>query len=172
MDVDDLRRHIARVLVEGLLRRAGFRSARVAPVASAAHPDTLLVWKEMPREEPLRMLTMTVSYCPDVERALTANAAGSRAASAERPDYRIVVTDRPAPGRACFQAVAHASPRSDTSSATVDLHELRALGMDRKAVEEHEELVRRLFPVLSGTPHAAPAAPIATADGSLTATRL
>jgi hypothetical protein len=155
MDTDDLRRHIARVLVEGLLRRAGFRSG-VAQAAGAGRRDTLLVWKEMPRDEPLRMLTMAVSYCPDVERAL-AEDGGLPPASAEGLDYRIVVTDRPAPGRACFQAVVPILPGSDRSPATLELREVRALGMDRKTVEEHEELVRRLFPVLSRTPRAATA---------------
>ena len=154
MDIDDLRRHIARVLVEGLLRRAGFRSARVASGVGADQRGTLLVWKEIPREAPLRMLTMAVSYCPDVERAF-AEDGGQWRPSAERPDYRIVVTDRPAPGRACFQAVRPELPGSGTPSATVDLHEVHALGMDWKTVEEHEELVRRLFPVLSGTAHTA-----------------
>ena len=155
MDTDDLRRHIARVLVEGLLRRAGFRCARVAPSASAEPRATLLVWKEMPRDAPLRMLTMAVSYCPDVERALADDAACLSAASAGQPDYRIVVTDRPAPGRACFQAIASGLPDATTPQATVDLHQLRALGMDRKTIEEHDELVRRLFPVLSGAPRVA-----------------
>ena len=103
------------------------------------------------------MLTMAVSYCPDVERALAEDAAGLSAAGAERLDYRIVVTDRPAPGRTCFQAVGLSG--SETPAATVDLHELRALGMDWRTVEEHEELVRRLFPVLSSAPRAATAAP-------------
>jgi len=148
MDINDVRRHIARVLVEGLLRRTGYRSARVASETGAELHDTLLVWEEASSGDGLRTLTIVVSYCPDVERAFWENTHCLRPASTEVVDYGIVVTDHPAPGRACFQAIDLRANLSPPPSATVDLHEIRALRMNRRTVEDHEELVKRLFPVL------------------------
>ena len=56
----------------------------------------------------------------------------------------VLVTERPEPGRSCFQAVPFETMRPG-ESRTVDLGEVKAFDLFPHNVEDHEELVRRIF---------------------------
>jgi len=60
------------------------------------------------------------------------------------------VTDRPEPGRSCFQAIPLAAWHPGEPFRTVDLVELKELRIFQHNVEDHEELIRRIFGLLSG----------------------
>jgi hypothetical protein len=59
------------------------------------------------------------------------------------------VTERPEPGRSCFQALAFDTLRSGEPFRTVDLTEMKEFGLFEHNVEDHEELVRRIFELLT-----------------------
>ena len=64
--------------------------------------------------------------------------------------YFVLVTDDPAEGRSCFQAVALRDyvATSDVP-LTVDLHEIEALDIYPSTVAEHEAVARSLFGALA-----------------------
>ena len=63
--------------------------------------------------------------------------------------YFILVSERPEPGRSCFQALAFDTLRSGEPFRTVDLTEMKEFGLFEHNVEDHEELVRRIFELLT-----------------------
>jgi len=63
--------------------------------------------------------------------------------------YFILVSDRPETGRSCFQAVPFNRIRLGEPFRTTDLAELKELKIFRNNVEDHEELVRRIFGLLN-----------------------
>ena len=168
MDTNGLKGRIAEALVEGIFRRAGYQAAHVGRERRSHRPgrttDTpltpdMLVWKPAAGHGSLpplhRLLAVEVKYRADVERALPREMVRLSKAGADWRDlYFIFVTDRPAPGRTCFQVVAPRHRPPDTAWATMDLHDLSDLDIYWKTVEEYESLVKLIFPVLSGKPHA------------------
>jgi hypothetical protein len=60
-----------------------------------------------------------------------------------------MVTERPEPGRSCFQAVAFETLRTGEPFRTVDLVEVKEFGLFPHNIEDHEELVRRIFALLT-----------------------
>jgi hypothetical protein len=64
--------------------------------------------------------------------------------------YFVLVTDRPEPGRSCFQAVALPRHAYGQPFRATDLGDLEELGIFHHNVEDHEELVRRIFNLLAG----------------------
>jgi hypothetical protein len=64
--------------------------------------------------------------------------------------YFVLVTDRPEPRRSCFQAIALHQWTPGEPFRTVDLALIRELRIFRQNVEDHEELVRRMFDLLAG----------------------
>jgi hypothetical protein len=64
--------------------------------------------------------------------------------------YFILVTDRPEAGRSCFQAIAFGAMRAGEPFRTVDLVELKELRIFQQNIEDHEELIRRIFSLLTG----------------------
>lgn len=65
----------------------------------------------------------------------------------------VFVTDRPEPGRSCFQVLAERQPSAEEPLATIDLHESAALGIDSATIDEYEILVRQVFAVLGDPAH-------------------
>ena len=63
--------------------------------------------------------------------------------------YFILVSDRPEAGRSCFQAIPFDRIRLGEPFRTTDLAELKELKIFRNNVEDHEELVRRIFGLLN-----------------------
>jgi hypothetical protein len=62
--------------------------------------------------------------------------------------YFVLVTERPEPGRSCFQAVVFETLRSGEPFRTVDLTEVKEFSLFAHNIEDHEELVRRIFELL------------------------
>jgi hypothetical protein len=58
----------------------------------------------------------------------------------------ILITDHPAPGRSCFQAMA---PAGLEGLRTVDLLTLTQLRLFPHNIADHETLLRRIFALLS-----------------------
>ena len=63
--------------------------------------------------------------------------------------YFLLVTEHPEPGRSCFQAISF-SPLG-APFTTLDLVELKELRIFPHNVEDHEELLQRIFNLLAGT---------------------
>ena len=57
----------------------------------------------------------------------------------------MLVSERPEPGRSCFQALAFETLKHGEPFRTLDLTEVKELGLFPHNVEDHEELVRRIF---------------------------
>lgn len=64
--------------------------------------------------------------------------------------YFVLVTDRPEPGRSCFQAVAFNRLRAGEPFRTVDLDQLEELKIFHANVADHEQLCRRIMGLLAG----------------------
>jgi len=64
--------------------------------------------------------------------------------------YFVLVTDRPESGRSCFQAIAFGAMRQGEPFRTIDLAELKELKIFQHNIEDHEELIRRIFSLLTG----------------------
>jgi hypothetical protein len=169
MDVNGLKGRIAEALVEGIFRRAGYQAAHARPERGSHRrarvqglTPGLLVWKQAAGHGSLpplhRLVAVEVRYRADVERALPREMLRLAQAGADWRDlYFIFVTDRPAPGRACFQVVDPRHRPAEGAWTTVDLHDLIDLDIYWKTIEEYARLVKLIFPVLSGKPrpHAA-----------------
>lgn len=63
--------------------------------------------------------------------------------------YFVLVSDRPEPGRSCFQTVPFDRLRAGEPICTFDLDQLKELRIFRNNVKDHEELVRRIMGLLS-----------------------
>jgi len=63
--------------------------------------------------------------------------------------YFVLVSDRPEPGRSCFQAIAFSRLTPGAPFRTVDLDQLEELKIFRANVADHEELVRRIMSLLT-----------------------
>jgi hypothetical protein len=159
-----LKSRIARALVEGIFRRARYQVARIGCESRADRladidrddfvPD-LLVWKTGSAESdrlPLhRLVAIEIRYRAEIERSLTPEIEDLAAAVTRWPElYLVYVTDRPAPGSSCFQAVDLRDSARTITWTTASLHEITGLDICWRDVQEYEDLVNALFPVLSG----------------------
>jgi hypothetical protein len=158
-DINRLKGRMSEALVEGIFKRAQYMVARVARETQVSAlmrtglrvPD-FVVWKAL--DEPslghrsYRLLAIEVRYCPRLEDHLRGEApARSPEVALQWPElYEILVTDRPDPGRSCFQAVQVSM--LPPGPAPVDLHQVPGLDIFRRTVEEYEGLVREVFPLL------------------------
>jgi hypothetical protein len=165
-----LKGRVGEALVENILRRAGYKVARLGRESQVQQmlktgiseflPD-FLVWK--PVAPPVgdaslnRVLSFEVKYRHDVPEYLERFGAAFLSEVAEQwPDlYVVLVTDHPEPTRSCFQALNLRGYDPDVPLVTRDLHELRELDIYRTTVAEYEELVRQIFSLL-GAPSAGP----------------
>jgi hypothetical protein len=63
--------------------------------------------------------------------------------------YFVFVSERPEVRRSCFQVVSLRSHEAGAPFATVDLADEKELGLFPHNVEDHEELLRRIFALLT-----------------------
>ena len=102
-----------------------------------------------------RDFLVEVKYRPSIEQFISVeNQRGERSiflmARRQWPSlYFVLVTERPEPGRSCFQTVAFETLRSGEPFRTVDLTEVKEFGLFPHNVEDHEELVRRILALLT-----------------------
>jgi hypothetical protein len=162
----NLKGRIGEALVENILRRAGYKVARIGRESQVQHmlktgiseflPD-FLVWKpvQSPNGSPSlnRVLSVEVKYRHNVPEYLERFGAAFLSDVAEQwPDlYVVIVTDHPEPSRSCFQALDLRGYDPISPPATRDLHEIPELDIYRTTVAEYEELVKQIFSLL-GSP--------------------
>ena len=160
MDLLEVKSRIAEALVESIFRRARwdlvpFR-ANGAPLRFGREdfsPDFTVSQTGPDGEE--RKLLVEVKYRPYVEQFMSVeNQRGERSilglARRSWPSlYFILVTERPEPGRSCFQAIGLDTVRWGEPFHTVDLAEVKEFGLFPPNIEDHEELVRRVFALLT-----------------------
>ncbi len=160
-DIARLKGRMSEALVEGIFKRAQYMVARVARETQVSAlmrtgrsvPD-FVVWKAL--DEPslghrsYLLLAIEVKYCANLGDYLRREApARSPEVALQWPElYEILVTDRPAAGRSCFQAIHVSILPPAAPPASVDLHLVPGLDIYRRTVEEYEGLVREVFPLL------------------------
>jgi hypothetical protein len=160
MDLLEAKSRIAEALVESIFRRARYE---IAPFRAA--PLALRVGREdfspdfraslATADDGQRDLLVEVKYRPSVEQFISVeNQRGDRSvfllAQRQWPRlYFVLVTDRPDPGRSCFQAVPLGRLVPGERYRTVDLEHLDELQIYRNNIGDHEELVRRIFGLLA-----------------------
>ena len=159
-DITRLKGRMSDALVEGIFKRAQYMVARVARETQVSAlmrtgrsvPD-FVVWKALAEpslgHRSYHLLAIEVKYCTRVEDYLRREPpARSPEVALQWPElYEILVTERPEPGRSCFQAI-HVSILPALAPTTLDLHLVPGLDIYRRTVEEYEGLVREVFPLL------------------------
>jgi hypothetical protein len=160
MDLLEAKSRIAEALVESIFRRARYEITPFRGSASPLRfgredfsPDFRVTQANTDGTD--RDFLLEVKYRPSVEQFISVeNQRGERSifllARRQWPLlYFVMVTERPEPGRSCFQAVAFETLRSGEPFRTVDLTEVKEFGLFPHNVEDHEELVRRIFALLT-----------------------
>jgi len=161
MDLLEVKSRIAEALVEAIFRRARYQ---ILPFRNNTSPlrfgredfsPDFRVSAEAESENTGEFL-VEVKYRPSAYQFVSVeNQRGERSifymARRQWPNlYFILVTDRPEAGRSCFQAIAFGSMRPGEPFRTVDLVELKELRIFQQNIEDHEELIRRIFALLTG----------------------
>jgi len=165
VDLLDIKRRIARALVESIFRRAGFTVTPVGPREPAGWParlgredlgpDFSIRRGQDPAVAGGAARLVEVRYRREVSQYLALEdqrGVQSVFAHAKRqwPDLMFVfVTDRPETGRSGFQVLDLAHWRLGEPVAALDLFAHPGLDVYRRNVEEHEELARRIFALLA-----------------------
>ena len=159
MDLLETKSRIAEALVESIFRRARYD---VAPFKTDQallrfgrddFSPSFRVSQTVDGQE--RSYLVAAKYRPSAEQYISVeNQRGERSifllARRQWPAlYFILVTERPEPGRSCFQAVAFETLRTGEPFRTVDLIEVKEFGLFPHNIEDHEELVRRIFELLT-----------------------
>jgi hypothetical protein len=160
MDLLEAKSRIAEALVESIFRRARCRiqpfSAEHVPLRVGREdfsPDFIagLGYNGGPSLD----ILVEVKYRPSIEQFVSVeNQRGERSvfelARRQWPNlYFILVSERPTPGRSCFQALPIHDLTPGGPFRTVDLDQLEELRIFRANVEDHEVLVRRIFALLA-----------------------
>jgi hypothetical protein len=160
MDLLDAKSRIAEALVESIFRRA-----RCHIHAFGAEHSPLRVGREDFSPDfvaalganggPGLEILVEVKYRPSIEQFVSVeNQRGERSvfelARRQWPNlYFVLVSERPTPGRSCFQAVPIHDLTPGGPFRTVDLDQLEELRIFRANLEDHEILVRRIFTLLA-----------------------
>jgi hypothetical protein len=160
MDLLEAKSRIAEALAESIFRRARYEVAQFKAGYSALRlgredfsPDFRVKQPNGGGDD--REFLVEVKYRPSIEQFISVeNQRGDRSifflARRQWPSlYFILVTERPEPGRSCFQAVAFETLRSGEPFRTLDLVEVKEFGLFAHNVEDHEELVHRIFELLT-----------------------
>jgi hypothetical protein len=161
MDLLEAKSRIAEALVESIFRRARYDVGPFRPNTSLPlrfgredfSPDFRVSQTSPDNEE--RSFLIEVKYRPSIEQFISVeNQRGDKSifymARRQWPNlYFVLVTERPEPGRSCFQTIAFETLRSGEPFRTVDLTEVKEFGLFPHNVEDHEELVRRIFELLT-----------------------
>ena len=156
--IDHLKGRIAEALVESIFLRHGYKVSRLGRESQVQRlinlncdeflPD-FLVWKvaKGASSDVHRMLHIEAKYRANLSDFLQRNGVDvlSRAQQRWPSLYFVFVTDVPAAHRSCFQAVWLHDYVPGSLPTTVDLHEIRDLGICRSTVIRHEVMVQNLF---------------------------
>jgi hypothetical protein len=161
MDLQEAKSRVAEALVESIFRRARYQvkpfRSELLPLRFGREdysPDFRVTRRIEDGTE--REALVEVKYRPSIDQFISVeNQRGERSmflhARKQWPAlYFVLVTDRPDPGRSCFQAVSFGAYAPGEPFKTDDLHDLKELRIFKHNVEDHEELVRRIFGLLTG----------------------
>jgi len=161
MDLLEAKSRIAEALVESIFRRARYK---ITPFIQTTIPlrvgredfsPDFRVARELEQGPPQEFL-VEVKYRPAIEQYLSVESQRGensvfKMARQKWPNlYFVFVTERPERGRSCFQVVSLQSHEVGAAFAAADLADVEELGLFRHNVEDHEELVRRIYALLSG----------------------
>lgn len=160
MDLLEVKSRIAEALVESIFRRARYQ---IRPFRNNTSPlrfgreDFSPDFRVTSEADPVNdaEFLIEVKYRPSAYQFVSVeNQRGERSillmARRQWPSlYFVLVTERPEPGRSCFQAVAFETLRSGEPFRTVDLTEVKEFGLFPHNIEDHEELVRRILALLT-----------------------
>src|SRR5712691_240027 len=159
MDLLEAKSRIAEALVESVFRRARYQvhpyRGDTAPLRFGREdfsPDFRVV--PGPDGEEGEFL-IGVKYRPSIVQFVSVeNQRGERSvffmARRHWPAlYFVLVTDRPEPGRSCFQALRLRDLPPGGPFRTSDLDQLSELKIYHTNVEDHEVLARRIFALLA-----------------------
>ena len=159
MDLLEVKSRVAEALVESIFRRARYQ---ITPFRSDAFPlrfgreDFSPDFRVSSASEGATEFLVEVKYRPSAYQFVSVeNQRGDRSifhmARRQWPNlYFILVTDRPESGRSCFQVISFGALRPGEPFHTVDLVELKELKIFQNNIDDHEELIRRIFSLLTG----------------------
>jgi len=155
MDLLEAKSRIAEALVESIFRRARYDVAPFrrdhSPLRFGREdfsPDFRMSQKTEDGDEHEHLVG--VKYRPSAEQFVSVeNQRGDRSIFQMMRRHWpqlcfVLVTERPEPGRSCFQAVPLETLRPG-ESRTVDLVQVKDFDLFPHNVEDHEELARRIF---------------------------
>ena len=159
--IDHLKGRIAEALVESIFHQHGYKVSRLGRESQVQRlinlncdeflPD-FLVWKvaKGASSDRHRMLHIEAKYRANLRDFLRRYGVDmlSRARQRWPSLYFVFVTDAPEAHRSCFQAVWLHDYVPGSLPTTVDLHEIRDLGICRSTVTKHEAMVQNLFAAL------------------------
>ena len=160
MDLLEVKSRVAEALVEAIFRRARYT---VEPFSRDDTPPLRLGREDFSPDFQVRLRNaagveqsghIEVKYRSSVDQFISVeNQRGERSvfitARKQWPDLCFVfVTDRPLPGRSCFQALSFQDHPVGTPFETIDLGELERFKIFKHNIADHEELLRRIFGLL------------------------
>ena len=158
VDLFDAKSRVAKALVESIFRRARYE---VHPMRAESVPmriggeDISPDFSVTRNNGTSEALLLAVWYRTSVQQFVaveTQRAERSTFALARRqwPTLRFVlVTDRPEPGRSCFQALLAEQAFTGTPIRTADLVDASDLEIFSNNVTDHEQLLRRILRLLA-----------------------
>jgi len=154
MDLLEAKSRIAEALVESIFRRARYDVApyktdqSLLRLGREEFSPSFRVSQTTDGEE--RSYLVAAKYRPSAEQYISVeNQRGDRSIFQMMRRHWprlcfVLVTERPEPGRSCFQAVPLETMRPG-ESRTVDLVQVKDFDLFPHNVEDHEELARRIF---------------------------
>jgi hypothetical protein len=158
MDLYEAKTRIAEALVESIFRRAEYQVCSYRSTHSASRrrredfsPNFSVTKKDA---DGSREFLVEVEYRPSVEQFLSLEAQRRESSiftltRRHWPTLQFVlVTDRPEPGRSCFQAVSVGGAPGQ-NCGTVDLADVKELNLFEHNVRDHGELLVRIFSFLT-----------------------
>jgi hypothetical protein len=161
MDLLEVKSRVAEALVESIFRRARYA---VEPFRGETLPLRLgredfspdfSIRLRSPNGSEQRSL-VEVKYRSSVDQFISVeNQRGDRSvfvtARRQWPELCFVfVTDRPLPGRSCFQALSFLDHKPGDKFDTADLADIERFRIFNHNITDHEELLRRIFALLVG----------------------
>jgi len=160
MDLLEVKRRIAKALVESIFRRARYEITRFtqdAPPFRVGREDFSPDFRaaRLSEDGEPREFLIEVKYHPAIEQYLSVEQQrGDKSvflmARQKWPNlYFVFVSERPEPGRSCFQVVSLGAYAGGGAFSTVDLADEKEFGLFAHNVEDHEELARRIFVLLT-----------------------
>jgi hypothetical protein len=162
MDLLEVKARVAEALVESIFRRARFevnpfQRLDALPLRLGREDfSPSFVVRRLAADGPEERALIEVKYRSAVEQFMSVeNQRGERSvfltARRQWPDLCFVfVTDRPQPGRSCFQALSFPEHPLGKPYETVDLTKVARFGLFEHNIADHEALMRRIFALLTG----------------------